>query len=77
MFIVGLPRTGTTKLHRLLSRYPRFYWMPFWESQMPVPLHGEALDDPSPRIAQGAAIVQMMRGTRGSAADRLRPAASP
>ena len=60
VFIVGLPRTGTTKLHRLLSRDPRFYWMPFWESQMPVPLPGEALDDPSPRIAQGAAIVQMM-----------------
>ena len=60
LIIVGLPRTGTTKLHRLLSRDPRFYWMPFWESQMPVPLPGESLDDPSPRIEQGAAIVNMM-----------------
>lgn len=60
LIIVGLPRTGTTKLHRLLSRDPRFYWMPFWESQMPVPLPGESLDDPSPRIEQGATIVSMM-----------------
>lgn len=60
LIIVGLPRTGTTKLHRLLSRDPRFYWMPFWESQMPVPLPGESLVDPSPRIEQGAAIVNMM-----------------
>ncbi|WP_420428991.1 sulfotransferase family protein [Algiphilus sp.] len=60
LIIVGLPRTGTTKLHRLLSRDPRFYWMTFWESQMPVPLPGEAIDDPSPRIDQGQAIVDMM-----------------
>ena len=60
LIIVGLPRTGTTKLHRLLSRDPRFYWMAFWESQMPVPLPGEPIDDPSPRIKQGQAIVDMM-----------------
>lgn len=60
LIIVGLPRTGTTKLHRLLSRDPRFYWMAFWESQMPVPLPGEAADDPSPRMQQGQAIVDMM-----------------
>src|SRR6185295_13090111 len=30
--IVGLPRTGTTKLHRLLSCDPRFHWMAWWES---------------------------------------------
>lgn len=60
LIIVGLPRTGTTKLHRLLSRDPRFYWMAFWESQMPVPLPGEAADNPSPRMQQGQAIVDMM-----------------
>jgi len=60
LIIVGLPRTGTTKLHRLLSRDPRFYWMAFWESQMPVPLPGEAVDDPAPRMEQGQAIVDMM-----------------
>lgn len=58
--IVGLPRTGTTKLHRMLSRDPRFYWMAFWESQFPVPLPGETLEQPSARIAAAEDIVNMM-----------------
>lgn len=62
LIIVGLPRTGTTKLHRLLSRDPRFWWMAFWESQMPVPLPGETPQDPTPRRQQGQAIVDMMTG---------------
>lgn len=62
VIIIGLPRTGTTKLHRLLSRDPRLWWMAFWESQFPVPLPGESPEDPSPRIARGQAIVDMMTG---------------
>ncbi|HZP10895.1 MAG TPA: sulfotransferase [Nevskiaceae bacterium] len=58
--IVGLPRTGTTKLHRLLSRDPRFYWMAFWESQFPVPFPNESLEQPSGRINEGAGIVAYM-----------------
>lgn len=58
--IVGVPRTGTTKLHRLLSRDPRFHWMAFWESQFPVPLDGESLTDPTPRIREGQGLVDMM-----------------
>lgn len=58
--IVGVPRTGTTKLHRLLSRDRRFHWMAFWESQFPVPLDGEALTDPTPRIRAGQELVDMM-----------------
>lgn len=58
--IVGLPRTGTTKLHRLLSRDPRFYWMSFWESQFPVPFDGEALADPALRIKEGRALCELM-----------------
>jgi hypothetical protein len=60
LVIVGLPRTGTTKLHRLLSRDPRFYWMAFWESQFPVPFPSESLEQPSSRIAEGAGIVAYM-----------------
>lgn len=60
LVIVGLPRTGTTKLHRLLSRDPRFYWMAFWESQFPVPFPNETLEQPSARIAEGAGIVAYM-----------------
>ena len=58
--IVGLPRTGTTKLHRLLSRDPRFHWMAWWESIYPVPFAGETLQQPSARIAQARSDVQAM-----------------
>jgi hypothetical protein len=58
--IVGLPRTGTTKLHRLLSRDARFYWMAFWESQFPVPFPNETLQKPDARIKEGHGLVDMM-----------------
>jgi hypothetical protein len=60
LVIVGLPRTGTTKLHRLLSRDPRFWFMYFWESQFPVPMPGETIAEPATRIATGREIVRMM-----------------
>ena len=58
--IVGLPRTGTTKLQRLLSRDPRFWFMYFWESQFPVPLPGESLVQPNARIGAAREMVGMM-----------------
>lgn len=58
--IVGLPRTGTTKLHRMLSCDPRFHWMSFWESQFPVPLPGDTLARPEARIAAAEEMVRMM-----------------
>jgi len=60
LVIVGLPRTGTTKLQRLLSRDPHFYSMMFWESQFPVPLPDETLERPSARIASARGIVDYM-----------------
>ncbi len=60
LVIVGLPRTGTTKLHRLLSRDPRFWWMAFWESQFPLPFPGELPGLPRERIEQGHRLVEMM-----------------
>lgn len=60
LVIVGLPRTGTTKLHRLLSRDPRFSWMAFWESQFPVPFPGETLEAPTARIQAAREMVDMM-----------------
>ena len=60
LVIVGLPRTGTTKLQRLLSRDHRFYSMLFWESQFPVPLPEETLEQPTARIANAHGIVDYM-----------------
>lgn len=60
LVIVGLPRTGTTKLHRLLSRDPRSSTMAFWESQFPVPFPGETLEAPGLRIGAAREMVAMM-----------------
>jgi hypothetical protein len=35
--IAGLPRTGTTHLHNLISADPAFRYLPWWESLEPVP----------------------------------------
>lgn len=37
IFIVGLPRSGTTLLHALLARDDNFRWMPAWEAKSPLP----------------------------------------
>ncbi|MES0874763.1 sulfotransferase family protein [Sinimarinibacterium thermocellulolyticum] len=58
--IVGLPRTGTTLLQRLLAQDPQFYSMPWWESRYPVPFPGESLTAPSQRIEQARAEVKVM-----------------
>jgi len=45
IFIVGLPRSGTTHLHNLLSQDPTLRSLPYWESLEPVPKN---LERPSP-----------------------------
>lgn len=42
MVIAGLPRTGTTHLHNLISADPALRSLPYWESMQPVPLPAEA-----------------------------------
>ncbi|MBV9485336.1 MAG: sulfotransferase [Frankiaceae bacterium] len=44
--IAGLPRTGTTHLHNLLSADPALRHLPYWESLEPLPLPGEASIEP-------------------------------
>jgi hypothetical protein len=39
--IAGLPRTGTTHLHNMLSAAPTFRSLPYWESVEPFPLASE------------------------------------
>jgi hypothetical protein len=39
--ILGLARTGTTLLHRLLAADPRFYSAAWWECRYPVPADGD------------------------------------
>ena len=44
IIICGLPRTGTTHLHNLLSADPALRYLPYWESLEPVPREGEEPD---------------------------------
>jgi hypothetical protein len=44
--IAGLPRTGTTHLHNLLSADPALRHLPYWESLEPLPPRGETGEQP-------------------------------
>ena len=59
--IVGLPRTGTTLLQRVLGCDRRFYPMLAWETRFPAPF-GEppSEDQEDPRIAAAVAMTEAM-----------------
>lgn len=58
--IAGLPRTGTTHLHNLLSAAATFRTLPYWESVEPFPLPAEAGIQPDPRRTRMDAAVEFM-----------------
>jgi hypothetical protein len=51
LVIVGLARTGTTMLHRLLSRDPGLHSARWWEVRFPAPFPGWDWQGADPRIA--------------------------
>ncbi len=59
VFIVGLQRTGTTLLHRLLARDPGWRHLESWEAVNPAPLAGGLFSggDHRPRAAGAAQFV--------------------
>ena len=57
LVIVGLARTGTTLLHRLLSSDPGLYAARWWEVRFPAPFPGWDWRGPDPRIAEAHAQV--------------------
>ncbi|MDH4558482.1 sulfotransferase [Pseudomonas sp. BN417] len=60
LVIVGLPRTGTTLLQRVLAVDPQFSKAQWWETRYPAPLPGEALEQPTERIGRARAEVAAM-----------------
>jgi hypothetical protein len=58
--IVGLPRTGTTLLQRVLSCDPNLYSMHWWESRYPVPFPDEDLKNPIERMERARGEVKVM-----------------
>jgi len=76
--IVGLPRTGTSHLHNLLSVHPELRFLPYWESCEPVPAPGDDSRPgcPDPRIArtqagldQGAVLIPHQQAMHELAAE--------
>ena len=58
--ILGLPRTGTTKLQRILSADPQVQSMLYWRTINPAPFPGEQPGNPAARIEAALAVEKML-----------------
>ena len=58
--VVGLPRTGSTMLHRMLSSAPGMTGVKWWECQNYSPFPEEKLGEPEPRRKAAAAYLDYM-----------------
>jgi Sulfotransferase family len=60
VFVIGLPRTGTTALSQLVAADPQFRLLRLWESQAPTPPPEAATQHSDPRIAAAQAGLEML-----------------
>jgi hypothetical protein len=60
IFIIGLPRTGTTALSNLIAQDPDIRSLRLWESLEPVPPPDSATERTDPRIAATQAGLEVM-----------------
>lgn len=60
VFVIGLPRTGTTALSQLVAADPQFRSLRTWESSAPCPPPESATEHTDPRIAETEAGLAMM-----------------
>ena len=60
VFVIGLPRTGTTALSQLVAADPQFRSLRMWESQAPTPPPEAATQHTDPRTAQAEAGLEML-----------------
>ena len=63
IIVLGLPRSGTTKLQRFLSADPNLQATPAWMMWNPAPFPGEQRGDPSPRIEWAARMMSIVSNT--------------
>jgi len=63
IIVVGLPRTGTSKLQRMMSADPGVQRLDVWKLLNPAPLPGERPGDPRPRI-EFATVVERILSTQ-------------
>ena len=62
-FVVGLARTGTTMLQRLLAADPGLYSVLWWECRSPAPVPGSRWREDDPRIPDAHAEVKLILET--------------
>ena len=60
VFVIGLPRTGTTALSQLVAADPQFRSLRLWESGSPVPPPETATQHTDPRIAVAEGNLALM-----------------
>jgi len=58
--IVGLPRTGSTVMQRLLASSPKLTSLFWWETTFPLPFPGETPGDPAPRQELAKQVVDSL-----------------
>ena len=58
--MIGLPRTGSTVMHRLLASSPRTTSLYWWETAFPLPFEDELPRDPAPRQQAARAFVDQL-----------------
>lgn len=58
--IVGVPRTGTTKLQRMLGRDPGNQSLPFWQILNPAPFPDAGSVQPDPRLTLARGYVEAL-----------------
>lgn len=61
--VLGLPRSGTTKLQRQLSADPALQPTPAWMMWNPAPFPGEQRGDPGPRVEWAARMISVVAHT--------------
>ena len=66
LIVLGLPRSGTTKMQRFLSASPDVQATPAWMVWNPAPLPGEAAGDPTPRIRWAEQMMSIVSSTGDS-----------
>ena len=59
--ILGMPRTGTTKLQRLISADPDVQRLEYWRVLNPARMPGTKAGDPDPRIAMAQQSIAMIK----------------
>ncbi|BBZ67262.1 sulfotransferase [Mycolicibacterium insubricum] len=60
VFVIGLPRTGTTALSQLVAADPQFRSLRMWESQQPTPPPEAETQHCDPRIADAETGLAML-----------------